>query len=93
MALTTHTELHAEWMLDPVYCEAYNSSVFEDYLIELLAQWRRSQSLSSLDVAMRMGISPSSLADMEQAPSQATLDWFYRYAKACNITNPTIHFY
>ncbi len=93
MKLKTHTELHEQWMIDPEYRAAYNIAVFDDYLIELLEQWRCSQSLSHFDVATRMGISPSSLAAIEQAPSQATLDWFYRYAKACNIANPTIYFY
>jgi len=92
MKLTTHSQLHNKWMESPEYRAAYEEATLNEQLTNILDEWRNSQKLSSADVAIRLGVSHKHLSMVERNPSQATLAWFYRYAKACNVDNPKIQF-
>jgi HTH-type transcriptional regulator/antitoxin HipB len=92
MKLTTHSQLHDEWMKNPEYRSAYEEDNLNEQLADTLTKWRDSQNLSRTDVAIRMGISLDSLSSVEDNFSQASLLWFYSYAKACNVVNPIIRF-
>lgn len=90
MHLKTHEELHGDWMNDPEYKAAFEEEIRKERLREILAEWRSRQKLTSKDVAIRMGITPPTVAKMEKNITSVSLKTLYRYAQACGVENPSI---
>lgn len=74
-------DLHAEWMNDPEYAEAYAASAVEFEVARALIAAREQSGLTQEEIAARMGTSQSAVSRMESGrarPSLASLDAFAR---------------
>lgn len=78
---TTARELHAAWMTNPDYVQAYEALEEEFSLAEAFIRARAEAALTQEELAERMGTTPAVIARLESGrvkPSTRTLERFAR---------------
>ncbi|ORJ23928.1 helix-turn-helix transcriptional regulator (plasmid) [Rouxiella badensis] len=66
--------------------EAYETADSESRLIEALYEMREHAKLNKSELATLLGITPSALVRLENAPRSASIKTLERYAKACGAS-------
>ncbi len=75
-------ELHAQWMEDPEYCEAYESMETEFALASAIIEARKQAGLTQEQLAQRMGIKQPYIARLEGGSNNPSIGTLERIAKA-----------
>jgi len=92
MAHKTLAEMKAKLMQSDEFRATYEAEARKECLQELLAEWRSHAGLNSADVAVRMGIAPSTLSRMEKNITSASVEKLSRYARSCGVNTATLFF-
>ncbi len=77
----------SEWMKDPEFRTAYDALADEFATLDALLAARKAAGLTQAEIAVRMGIKPSSLARIESSlgshKHSPSLETLRKYARAC----------
>ncbi|EAQ4379789.1 helix-turn-helix transcriptional regulator [Salmonella enterica subsp. enterica serovar Javiana] len=93
MKPVSHKDLHTEWMQDAEYSTAWKEEERKEKLRGFLAEWRKQENLTKVQVAERMGVTPPVISRLENNITRASIDTLTRYAHACGIKKPVIALY
>lgn len=91
--MTKLTDLHAEWLKDKDYQNAFVDSEVEFSIAQTLIAARTQAGLSQKEVAERMGTTQSTIARMEAGQSLPSTRSMLRFAKAtgCHLVMQLQH--
>lgn len=82
--MSSFKELLASQLQDPSVRNGYEDARRRKRLIAELAEARRGQGLTQVEVAARMGVGQSTIAGFEAGESDPRLGTLQRYARAVN---------
>lgn len=80
--MTRIKELHADWMQDPAYREAYDALEEEFALAQAIIEARMKAGLTQEELAARMQTSQSAIARLESGRTIPSARTLARFAKA-----------
>lgn len=80
--MTRIKELHADWMQDPAYREAYDALEEEFALAQAIIKARMKAGLTQEELAARMQTSQSAIARLESGRTIPSARTLARFAKA-----------
>lgn len=80
--MTRIKELHADWMKDPAYREAYDALEEEFALAQAIIEARMKAGLTQEELAARMQTSQSAIARLESGRTIPSARTLARFAKA-----------
>ncbi|OYQ33746.1 transcriptional regulator [Niveispirillum lacus] len=80
--MTRIKELHADWMQDPAYREAYDALEEEFTLAQAIIEARIKAGLTQEELAARMQTSQSAIARLESGRTIPSARTLARFAKA-----------
>jgi Helix-turn-helix. len=86
MKFKTLNQVQNEALQDPEYRAAWDEEEERERLQQTLKEWRTAASLTSAQVAERMGIKPPTISRMEKNATKMSYHNLLRYAHACGVS-------